>query len=109
MKYLLFLFLCFIIKAQGGDGMAEASDTWGILRQNLLDAGCGSNTVQRCMDLIKKGENAELLRLLSHHRRELLDAVHQNEKRIDCLDYLIYQIERTQSPLTGWRNFLETI
>ena len=74
--------------------MAEASDTQGILRQNLLDAGCGSDTVQRCMDLVKKRENTELLRLLSRHRRELLDMVHQSEKRIDCLDYLIYQIEK---------------
>ena len=74
--------------------MAEASDTQGILRQNLLDAGCGSDTVQQCMDLVKKRENTELLRLLSRHRRELLDTVHQNEKRIDCLDYLIYQIEK---------------
>lgn len=74
--------------------MAEASDTQGILRQNLLDAGCGSDTVQQCMDLVKKRECAELLRLLYRHRRELLDTVHQNEKRIDCLDYLIYQIEK---------------
>ena len=74
--------------------MAEASDTQGILRQNLLDAGCGSDTVQRCMELVKKYENVELLRLLSRHRRELLDKIHQNEKQIDCLDYLIYQIEK---------------
>lgn len=74
--------------------MAEASDAQGILRQNLLDAGCGSDAVQRYMDLVKKREYAELLRLLSRHRRELLDTVHQNEKRIDCLDYLIYHIEK---------------
>ena len=74
--------------------MAEASDTQGILRQNLLDAGCGSDTVQQCMDLVKRRESSELLRLLSRHRRELLDTVHQNEKRIDCLDYLSYQIEK---------------
>ena len=74
--------------------MAEASDTQGILWQNLLDAGCGADIMRRCMELAEKRESAELLRLLSHHRRELLDTVHQNEKRIDCLDYLIYQIEK---------------
>ena len=77
--------------------MAEASDTQGILRQNLLDAGCSLDTVQRCMNLVKKQENAELLRLLSCHRRELLDTIHQNEKRIDCLDYLLYQIEKQKN------------
>lgn len=74
--------------------MAETSDTRDTLRQNLLDVGCGSDIVRLCMDLAQSGKNAELLRLLSLHRRELLDAVHQNEKRIDCLDYLVYQIKK---------------
>jgi len=74
--------------------MAEASDIQGILRQNLLDAGCSADTVQRCMELAQRQENKELLRLLSCHRRELLDALHESEKRIDCLDYLIYQMEK---------------
>lgn len=72
--------------------MPEASDTQGILRQNLLDAGCGADTIHRCMDLARKQKRKELLRVLSCHRRELLDLVHQSEKKIDCLDYLVYQI-----------------
>ena len=74
--------------------MAEASDTQGILRQNLLDAGCGSDTISQCMDLAQRGKQADLLRVLTGHRRELLRLIHQNEKRIDCLDYLLYQIEK---------------
>jgi len=49
------------------------------------------------MDLAGKQERKELLHILSHHRRELLDLVHQSEKRIDCLDYLIYQIEKQEN------------
>lgn len=30
--------------------------------------------------------------LLEKHRKKLLDAVHENQKKIDCLDYLIYQV-----------------
>lgn len=77
--------------------MPEASDAQGILRQNLLDAGCGADTVRRCMDLAGKQELGALLRVLSRHRRELLNAVHEGEKRIDCLDYLVYQIERQEN------------
>lgn len=77
--------------------MPEASDAQGILRQNLLDAGCSADTVQRCMDLAGKQERGELLRVLSCHRRELLNSVHEGEKRIDCLDYLVYQIERQEN------------
>ena len=39
---------------------------------------------------------AEVLRILSRHRRTLLDTVHLGEKQIDCLDYLVYQMEKGQ-------------
>lgn len=77
--------------------MPEVSDTLGILRQNLLDAGCGADEVRRCLDLAEKQERGELLRILSLHRRTLLNAVHEGEKRIDCLDYLIYQIKKQEN------------
>ena len=35
------------------------------------------------------------LRLLNQHRRLLLDAMHREQKRIDCLDYLLYQIRKS--------------
>ena len=38
----------------GGDGMAEASDTYEILYQNLIDAGCDEQTIENCMILYKK-------------------------------------------------------
>ena len=74
--------------------MPEASDTQGILRQNLIDAGCGSDTVRVCMALAQSQKTAELVRILSQHRRALLDTVHQSEKQIDCLDYLLYTLEK---------------
>ena len=74
--------------------MAEASDIQGILYQNLVDAGCGRETVQQCMALSQSGKTSKLLRLLAGHRTALLDAVHQNQKQLDCLDYLVYQTEK---------------
>lgn len=76
--------------------MAEASDTWGILSQNLIDAGCGEETIRRCVRLAQDGKTVEMLHLLSRHRKALLDAVHLNQKQIDCLDYLVYQTEKEQ-------------
>ena len=74
--------------------MAEGSDTKGILRQNLLDAGCRSDMVQMCMTLAPKKNMTELRHSLAQHRQTRLDTVHQNEKRIDCLDYLVYRLEK---------------
>ena len=76
--------------------MPEASDTQGILRQNLIDAGCDQELVQRCVALTQGERTAEVIRILSRHRRTLLDTVHQGEKQIDCLDYLVYKLEKEQ-------------
>ena len=62
--------------------------------QNLKDAGCSQNTINRFMESLKNGEPKEQLRILSQHRQRLLDKVHIEQKQIDCLDYLVYQIER---------------
>ena len=74
--------------------MPEASDKQAILRENLKDAGCDLDMICRCEVLAQGEKKAELMQVLSQHRRTLLDAVHENERRIDCLDYLIYQIEK---------------
>ena len=78
--------------------MAEASDSESILRQNLVDAGCGPEVVNRCMELARRKETAELMRALSLHRQLPLDTFHQSEKQIDCLDYLIYRLKKQKNP-----------
>lgn len=74
--------------------MAEVSDTQGIFQQNLVDAGCEQEIVQQCMELAQQKKTGEIKRILARHRRTLLDALHANEKRIDCLDYLVYNMEK---------------
>ncbi|MDO4265321.1 MAG: hypothetical protein Q4C63_02505 [Eubacteriales bacterium] len=74
--------------------MAEANDRRGLLLQNLEDAGCDEETVQKCMAMAEKDDAGGLLRLLSCHKKVLLQMVHTKQKEIDCLDYLIYNIEK---------------
>lgn len=62
--------------------------------QNLKDAGCSPDTIECCMSSLDCGKKAELLKQLEDHRETLLHKVHEEEKRIDCLDYLVYQISR---------------
>lgn len=80
--------------ASGGEGVAEATDTMGILIQNLVDAGCSEETVHRCAALAEAGQKREMIELLREHRRFLLENIHCGEKCIDCLDFLIYQVEK---------------
>lgn len=62
--------------------------------QNLEDAGCDSKTIEEFLSLNAEGKIKEQLNLLARQRRHLLDRVHKEEKRIDCLDYLTYQLNR---------------
>ena len=64
------------------------------LLENLEDTGCGPEVTKRFLTLEKTGQHQEQLKLLSEHRRHLLDCLHREERRIDCLDYLVYQLEK---------------
>ena len=74
--------------------MSDASDTMGILHQNLVDAGCSKDLIETCMELAKANKWKRLLPLLAKQRINLLDSVHDGQKQIDCLDFLVYSINK---------------
>ena len=74
--------------------MSEASDTMGILHQNLIDAGCGEDLIETCMRLAEANMWNRILPLLGEQRISLLDAVHDGQKQIDYLDFLVYSINK---------------
>ena len=59
--------------------------------QNLKDAGCPDEMIE---EFQKSEDEEKRIRLLSGHRKNLLEKLHQDEKRIDCLDYLLYQMQK---------------
>ena len=61
--------------------------------QNLRDAGCSLDTIRCFMGYFDKGDWKDQLSLLEEHRESILDRVHEEERQIDCLDYLVYQIK----------------
>ncbi len=67
--------------------------------QNLKDAGCARDIIECCIACMEQGKKNELLRRLEEHRKGLLHKVHEEEKHIDCLDYLVYQIRRCESKI----------
>ncbi len=74
--------------------MAEVSDEYGILRQNLIDAGYSENEAEVCLDYARKNEWKKLISALTEYKKTLLEQVHTSEKQIDCLDFLIYRLNR---------------
>ena len=64
------------------------------LIMNLKDAGCYEELITKC---IKKYNNYDLkllIKSLQFHRCCLLDKLHEEQKKIDCLDYLIYTLKK---------------
>lgn len=62
----------------------------------LRDAGCDETLIQRFMSLENRGEKetvcAEQIRLLCGYRCGLMEDLHACQKKVDCLDYLLYSL-----------------
>ncbi len=65
--------------------------------QNLIDAGCGQEFIAEFMDNLRTENTSKSLKLLAAHRRLLVDNLHKEQKRIDCLDYLVYRMTKENS------------
>ena len=62
--------------------------------QNLKDAGCTDEFVEEFFEIRKRGDMKALIQLLYKHKTQLLNSLHDFQKKIDCLDYLIFQINQ---------------
>ncbi|MBQ1492055.1 MAG: hypothetical protein IIZ39_08845 [Blautia sp.] len=60
--------------------------------QNLKDAGCPQEMIKAFLTACEDNREADAIRLLKKHRQSLLAQVHSNEAKIDCLDYLLFQM-----------------
>ncbi|MCD8019001.1 MAG: hypothetical protein LUF92_05270 [Clostridiales bacterium] len=69
--------------------MPEANNESQRFYQNLIDIGFGEEMIAHCVLLQKEGRNRELRVTLQNSRRDLLDHIHTEQKKLDCLDYLV--------------------
>ncbi len=67
------------------------------IRRNLSDAGCEGALIQKFLSLDQKQEREEQYRLLSRHRAALLENLHQDQYKIDCLDYMVYTMKKEEN------------
>ena len=62
--------------------------------QNLKDAGCSPDIIDRFMICQDAGKTKDSLRVLATQRAALLEEVHASQFKLDCLDYLIYKLRK---------------
>ena len=72
-------------------------DTRKHLIQNLKDAGCGEEMIRDFMEYFDEDNIERKIALLELHRDGLLNNVHSEERKISCLDYLLYQSKKKYS------------
>lgn len=70
------------------------------LIQNLRDAGCGAALAAEVCALYRAGRLREAVRRLRCHRCSLMDALHESQDRVDCLDHLVRRMEREAEKTT---------
>ncbi len=66
------------------------------LEQNLTDAGCDEDFIEKFMILTEERRTAEMLKMLAARRKTLLDGIHDDERRIYCLDYLVNRLSENR-------------
>ncbi len=64
------------------------------LIQNLRDADCSAEFIKEFLKIKNSGTTKQLLQLLYKHKSGLLENLHCVQKKIDCLDYLMFHINQ---------------
>lgn len=59
------------------------------LIQNLKDVNCCAEFIEKFL----QSDNKVKLKLLAQQRKYLLDELHASQRRINCLDYLMYKLK----------------
>lgn len=65
-----------------------------LLLRNLKDAGCSTAAAEQFLAYEREAKFNRERRLLLRQREVLLQKIHENQVRIDCLDFLLHSVEQ---------------
>lgn len=81
--------------------MANLHDQQAMILENLQDAGCDEHLCQEILHYLYGTQIPYALCLLRQHKKQLLARLHDNEYKIDRLDYFMYQLNRMANNQKG--------
>ena len=64
---------------------------------NLADVGCTKHDAEIAGELFKNGQTDELIQFLKKCRCSLMDEMHESQRKVDCMDFLIRRAERNEA------------
>ena len=62
---------------------------WTAIRDCMADAGCSALAIERAENLFRSGRAEELNRCLRACRCDVLEEIHEKQRKLDRLDMLI--------------------
>lgn len=65
------------------------------IAQALKDAHCDTDTIAEFLRLKALGRHDQAIRLLTCYRCRLVRIMHEAQKPVDILDYLIYRFQKS--------------
>ena len=63
----------------------------------LADAGCDKELIKEFETCQSSGRQKKQLRLLGDYRHLLLERIHAEQKKLDLLDYLVWNVKTNAS------------
>ena len=81
------------------------------IRRILTDAGCSAEQIAAFLEWEQAGDRCRQYKFLARHRACLLDQLHQDAARLDCLDHLVFIMRQAEKQYTDetegiclWKN-----
>ena len=60
----------------------------------LSDAGCDKELILEVTRLYEYGDKGMVIRKLRCHRAALMEELHDSQKKVDCLDFLLRKLAK---------------
>ena len=70
------------------------NDFFSMILTGLFDTDCGQSAIEEAMMLMELRQTENLIKHLRRCRCELIDKMHESQRRVDRMDYLIQQASR---------------
>lgn len=64
--------------------------------QNLKDAGCDAQETAKILKPCDRGRISEAIQYLRRHRLIIMEELHKSQFKVDCLDFLVYHMEKQE-------------
>lgn len=63
----------------------------------MKDAGCDRKTITKICRMYADGQIQDAVKVLRWHRCHLMEQLHESQNKVDCLDFLVRRMEKSQS------------